>query len=450
MLAASGITPEHAARRGYETIDDKRRLAELKIVTAARSHIPGLLVPTLRPDGSMWGCQYRPDEPRLRDGRLIKYETPWQQRNGLDVPPGVGPMLADPTIPLFITEGAKKADCGAMHRLCIVALVGVWCWLGTNSAGGKMALPDWRDVALNNGRRVIIGFDGDVARKPSVRIAMKGLAAYLAIKGAHVEYLWLPDTPGDKTGLFTTAAPVTNPLRTLVAAALDDDTDDKEIDTQFETAAIRRLVSDERRGSTQQVEAELLRVFCERLESGGADAVLTLLRKPFNAAAKTLRDALAVVNIPNDPQEFMNSATPEELVAWQSVKPAVATLDRIAAIARMLGPNGVFPLVSDPRATDPGLEAGWLDSRAAMCTDGDLMAASMQFQRPSPAADVRASPWLRVTPHLHTVASAAERIRSWAESEWAAREAQRPTSGRLRPDGSVAADVRRNPFAVTQ
>jgi Domain of unknown function (DUF3854) len=183
MLAASGITPEHAALRGYETITDKRRLAGLKIVKDARSHVPGLLVPALRPDGSMWGCQYRPDQPRMRDGKLVKYETPWGQRNGLDIPPGVGPMLADPTIPLFITEGAKKADCGALRGLCIVALSGVWCWRGKNSAGGKMVLADWGDVALNNGRRVIIAFDGDVARKPSVRVAMKGLANYLAIKG---------------------------------------------------------------------------------------------------------------------------------------------------------------------------------------------------------------------------------------------------------------------------
>jgi hypothetical protein len=29
MLAASGIIPEHAARRGYETIRDPQRLAEL-------------------------------------------------------------------------------------------------------------------------------------------------------------------------------------------------------------------------------------------------------------------------------------------------------------------------------------------------------------------------------------------------------------------------------------
>ena len=67
--------------------------------------------------------------------------------DGLDIPPGVGPMLGDPEIPLWITEGPRKADCGALQGLYVVALSGVWNWLGTNTAGGKMALPDWRDVA---------------------------------------------------------------------------------------------------------------------------------------------------------------------------------------------------------------------------------------------------------------------------------------------------------------
>lgn len=201
MLAASGITPEHAAARGYATMrshDGPFRLAKLKITKAGRK-APGLLIPQLRADGSTWGYQYRPDTPRERGGKPVKYETPFQQRNGLDVPPGVGPLLADPAVPLWITEGTKKADCGALHGLCIVALSGVWNWLHTNSAGGKMALPEFRDIALN-GRRVIIGFDGDQACNPSVQKAASALAGYLATKGALVEYLHLPDTD-DKTGL---------------------------------------------------------------------------------------------------------------------------------------------------------------------------------------------------------------------------------------------------------
>jgi hypothetical protein len=214
ILAASGITPEHAAVRGYETITDTSRLATLKIAQAGRN-VPGLLVPQLRDNGSTWGYQYRGDSPRLKNGKPVKYETPTGQRNGLDVPPGVGPKLGDPSIPLWITEGVKKADCGTLHGLCTVALSGVWNWRGTNSSGGKTALADFNDIALN-GRDVILAFDGDVARNPSVRKALGGLAAYLATKGAHVKYLWLPDTD-DKTGSTTTSP--TTPLKTCGASS---------------------------------------------------------------------------------------------------------------------------------------------------------------------------------------------------------------------------------------
>ena len=76
---------------------------------------------------------------------------------------------------------------------------GVDCWRGTNPEGGKTALPEWADVALN-GRRVVLAFDGDVTRKPNVRRALGGLARSSASKEAKVEYLWLPDTD-EKTGL---------------------------------------------------------------------------------------------------------------------------------------------------------------------------------------------------------------------------------------------------------
>jgi hypothetical protein len=61
--------------------------------------------------GEIWGYQYRPDQPRINsNGKPVKYETPFQQRNGIDVPPGIGAKLDDPTEPLWITEGSKKAD----------------------------------------------------------------------------------------------------------------------------------------------------------------------------------------------------------------------------------------------------------------------------------------------------------------------------------------------------
>ena len=200
MLAQSGISPDWAASRGYETISDKKRLAEIGITPAGR-RIPGLLIPLLDVHGSTWGYQFRPDSARvMQNGRTVKYESPSSQRNGIDVPPGVGAQLGDPAIALFITEGTKKADCAAVHGLCCVALMGVWSWRGTNTAGGKTALADWQDVALSD-RRTILAYDGDVQRKESVRAAMSALAKYLAIKGAKIEYLHLPDTDDGKVGL---------------------------------------------------------------------------------------------------------------------------------------------------------------------------------------------------------------------------------------------------------
>ncbi|MEJ7647959.1 MAG: DUF3854 domain-containing protein [Nakamurella sp.] len=198
-LAASGITPEHASARGYVSVDTKKRLRDLNITPAGCS-VPGLLIPQRAADGSVWGYQYRPDHPRDRGGKPVKYETPTGQRNGIDVPPGVGPALGDPAVPLWITEGVKKADAAPLAGLACVALPGVWSWISRNEHGGKVAVPDWRDIALND-RRVVLAFDSDVTSKPGVRRALGELAAYLQVKGAQVEFCHLPDDQPGKTGL---------------------------------------------------------------------------------------------------------------------------------------------------------------------------------------------------------------------------------------------------------
>lgn len=200
MLTESGIPPEHAHARGYMSVDLKNKLERLGITKSGRN-IPGLLVPQLRKDGSVWGYQYRPDSPRLNGaGKPVKYETPVAQRNGIDVPPGVGPQLGDPAVPLWVTEGVKKADAAVINGLCCVALPGVWSWRGKNGSGGKSAVPDWHDIALND-RRVVLAFDSDVMVKPAVRRALAELAGYLASKGAKVEYCHLPNDDTAKTGL---------------------------------------------------------------------------------------------------------------------------------------------------------------------------------------------------------------------------------------------------------
>lgn len=201
MLAHSGISSEFANQRGYETIVNSQLLKPLGFNQAQQKLGQGLLIPLLRADGTVSGYQFRPDTPRQhQNGKDRKYETPSRQRNVLDVPPGVGGWLDDPSFDLWITEGTKKADCGAIHGLCIVALSGVWNWCGTNDFGGKTVLADFHDIALN-GRRVVLAFDGDAARNPDVFQAMCSLADWLKTKDARVEYLHLPDNGDSKVGL---------------------------------------------------------------------------------------------------------------------------------------------------------------------------------------------------------------------------------------------------------
>ncbi len=82
-----------------------------------------------------------------------------------------------------------------------MALLGVWNWRGSNEHGGKMAMPEWESIPLN-GRAVYVAFDSDAMVKPAVYSALERLGAFLASRGGHVHYTYLP--PGDggtKTGL---------------------------------------------------------------------------------------------------------------------------------------------------------------------------------------------------------------------------------------------------------
>ena len=163
--------------RGYRTVRSKSELERLGFGRAQRN-IPGLLIPIHGPGGAVALYQFRPDEPRIKDGRAVKYETPGGSRIALDVHPFAREKLGDPSVPLFITEGIKKGDALVSRGLCAISLIGVWNWRGTNEHGGKIALPEWEYVALN-GREVYIVFDSDVMLKPEVHAALARLKAFL-------------------------------------------------------------------------------------------------------------------------------------------------------------------------------------------------------------------------------------------------------------------------------
>ena len=81
-------------------------------------------------------------------------------------------QLGDPAVPLWITEGVKKADCGALHGLCIVALSGVWNWLRHQHRRRQDGASRTGTTSPSTVVASILAFDGDVARKESVQKAL--------------------------------------------------------------------------------------------------------------------------------------------------------------------------------------------------------------------------------------------------------------------------------------
>ena len=200
LLTASAIAADVALARGYWSATAEAGLHQLGF-TAAQAQVPAIVLPIWNVAGEIGMYQVRPDEPRIIAGKAIKYETPRGSRMVLDVPPACRGQLADPNIPLWITEGVRKADAAVSVGLCCIDVIGVWNWRGTNEFGGKTALADWESIALN-GRPVFVAFDSDVITKASVRGALERLSDFLRSRGAKVHIVVLPPGPdGAKVGL---------------------------------------------------------------------------------------------------------------------------------------------------------------------------------------------------------------------------------------------------------
>lgn len=195
QLNKSGISKEVIESRGYHSVTNKAELAGLGFTTN-QQRVPGLLIPLWGVDGKPAGHQFRPDNPRLNNkNKLIKYENPTGSNIRLDCPPRCQKMLADLQMPLWITEGSKKADSLASQGLCAISLNGVWGFMGKNATGATTFLADWDYVALKD-RTVYLAFDSDVSTKPPVRKAMFRLAEHLHPLGAKINIVTLPQGNG--------------------------------------------------------------------------------------------------------------------------------------------------------------------------------------------------------------------------------------------------------------
>jgi len=201
LTEGSGISVDIIKERGYRSLLGKSELEKLGF-TPAQQRAPGILIPLWSVDGKDAGFQFRPDHPRTSGrGKPVKYESPTGSSNRLDCPPRCQQNIGNPQVPLWITEGSKKADALASKGACAVSVTGVWGFKGKNQFGGITFLADWDYVALK-GRTVYLAFDSDIVTKEPVRKALEHIGEHLKRKGGVIHVIQLPQLEGQsKTGI---------------------------------------------------------------------------------------------------------------------------------------------------------------------------------------------------------------------------------------------------------
>jgi hypothetical protein len=228
-LRRSGLTDETIDRcRFYSVIDDRSAERALQ-AKPPPGLVPALAIPFTGPGGYLNGyVRLKPDNQRPDEhGKPVKYESPRGVPNRAYFPPDTLPVLANPDVPLLVTEGEKKAAASDQAGFPCIGLVGVWGWQkkrpiapdGTK-APERDLIDDLAAVAWE-GRHVIIVYDSDLAEKPDVHLAAWELAKVLRERGADVRLARLPAGPdGAKVGLddfvLTNGAEA---LRSVLAAA---------------------------------------------------------------------------------------------------------------------------------------------------------------------------------------------------------------------------------------
>ncbi|WP_197527177.1 phage/plasmid primase, P4 family [Pirellulimonas nuda] len=194
-LKKSGITAEAIFSAGVYTEHDTKQIAALlNRKSFPLSHSPAIVYPFLDAAG-------RPVLHRVKPIKLVggaKYLQPSKTAVRAYVPPSVWPMLADPKVPLLITEGEKKALSAACAGFACVGLVGVEAW---HKKGSSKLVPELEHVAWE-GRDAFVVFDSDAASNPNVQRPERGLAGALLAHNAKARIVRLPSGEGGaKVGL---------------------------------------------------------------------------------------------------------------------------------------------------------------------------------------------------------------------------------------------------------
>lgn len=204
-VVGSGIADWVASQRRYRTVTaaDADLLRKLGFNEDQIAHVPALLIPLWDIHGNIVNYELRPDVSRVNeDGEPNKYERVGGRSVVLDVHPSARHHVDKMDVPLFITEGIKKADAVLSAKIpkggavLPIGLQGVACWCSEGHA-----LADWWRIPVR-GRMVYVCYDSDVMVKEAVHRELVKLVGFLKSRGAVIKPIYLPPGPsGEKVGI---------------------------------------------------------------------------------------------------------------------------------------------------------------------------------------------------------------------------------------------------------
>lgn len=131
-----------------------------------------------------------------KDGHTVRYYQPAGTAPRLYLPPRAQAALADPSVPLLITEGEKKALKADQEGFASAALGGLWSWLLDGQPFPDLDRVDWCE------REALVVPDSDVWLRPDLLQAIYAFGKELESRGAKVALVKLPAGSGNgKVGL---------------------------------------------------------------------------------------------------------------------------------------------------------------------------------------------------------------------------------------------------------
>jgi putative DNA primase/helicase len=237
-LRHSGLSDATITACGFRSLEAPASVQDVLRWKRYRGELgPCLCIPFADAEGKPTGySRLKPDRPRKskEDGKPVKYESPKGSTNRAYFPPGTLPALKDPSAPLLITEGEKKAAKADQEGFPCIGLAGVYAWQRKRlrdkdgKATGERQLIDSLASLSWQGRPAFLCFDSDAATNSNVRMAEWHFAEALARQGATVKIVRLPasesapDGTPAKVGLDDyLVAHGPGPFRELLTAAVN-------------------------------------------------------------------------------------------------------------------------------------------------------------------------------------------------------------------------------------